>query len=69
MVGKGTPMAFSSSQAFSQLFASREDIYTFAPFATKPSEIMRPTPLPPPVTRTTLPLTEKREEISIVDIV
>ena len=31
-----------------------------APFATKPCAIMRPMPREPPVTRTTLPSTEKR---------
>jgi hypothetical protein len=48
------PRALSSLQAFSQALASREEIYTFAPFVTNPSEIIRPMPFAPPVTRTTL---------------
>ena len=48
------PRAFNSLQACSQALASREEIYTFAPLATNPSEIMRPIPLAPPVTKTTL---------------
>jgi len=54
-VRKGrAPRAFSSLQACSQALASREEMYTFAPFCTKPSEIIRPIPFAPPVTRTTL---------------
>lgn len=53
--GRKLPRAFNSLHACSQALASREEMYTFAPFATKPSEIIRPIPLAPPVTRTTLP--------------
>jgi hypothetical protein len=54
-VGRGQlPKAFNSLQACSQALASLDEIYTRAPFATKPSEIMRPMPFAPPVTRTTL---------------
>jgi hypothetical protein len=49
------PRAFNSLQACSQALTSLEEMYTFAPFCTKPSEIMRPMPFAPPVTRTTLP--------------
>ena len=53
--GEGkVPRAFNSLHACSQALASRDEIYTFAPFATKPSEIIRPIPLAPPVTRTIL---------------
>lgn len=48
------PNALSSLQACSHAAASREAMYTRAPLAAKPSEIMRPMPLAPPVTRTTL---------------
>lgn len=49
------PSAFNSLHAWSQAFASLDEIYTFAPLVTKPSDIMRPIPFAPPVTRTTLP--------------
>lgn len=48
------PSAFNSLHACSQAFASLDEIYTFAPLVTKPSDIMRPIPFAPPVTRTTL---------------
>lgn len=48
------PNAFISLHACSQAFASLDEIYTFAPLVTKPSEIIRPMPFAPPVTRTTL---------------
>jgi hypothetical protein len=60
------PMAFNSLQACSQALASRDEIYTFAPFVTNPSEIIRPMPFAPPVTKTTLPLTLKRDAASIL---
>ena len=53
--GRGeVPRAFSSAQACEQALVSREEIYTFAPLVTKPSEIILPIPFAPPVTRTTL---------------
>jgi hypothetical protein len=48
------PSAFSSLQACSHALASLDEMYTLAPFATNPSDIMRPIPLAPPVTKTTL---------------
>lgn len=53
--GVEVPNAFNSLTAWSQALESRDEMYTFAPFVTNPSEIMRPTPFAPPVTRTTLP--------------
>jgi len=53
------PLAVSSAATFSQDFASRDEMYTRAPLATYPDEIMCPIPFAPPVTRTTLSLTEK----------
>jgi hypothetical protein len=50
------PNAFNSFTAWSQALASREEMYTFAPLVTNPSDIIRPMPFPPPVTRTTLSL-------------
>lgn len=49
------PNSVSSLAAWSQALPSREEMYTFAPLVTKPSDIMRPIPFAPPVTRTTLP--------------
>lgn len=49
------PRAVSSAAAFSQALPSREETYTLAPLVTKPSEIIRPMPFAPPVTRTTFP--------------
>ena len=63
---RDVPRAFNSLQACSQALASRDVIYTFAPLATNPSEIPRPMPFAPPVTRTTLPLTSKRVAASIL---
>ena len=48
------PRAFNSLQAFSHAFTSRDEMYTLAPFATNPSDIIRPMPFAPPVTKTTL---------------
>lgn len=54
MERKQIPSAFNSLQASSHALASRDEMYTLAPFVTKPSDIIRPIPLAPPVTRTTL---------------
>lgn len=58
------PRAFNSLQAFSQALISREEMYTLAPFVTYPSDIMRPIPLAPPVTSTTL----SYETVSILSL-
>ena len=52
------PDADSSFAAASHASAFRADTYTFAPPSTNPRAIISPMPRDPPVTTTTLPLTE-----------
>ena len=45
--------------AFSRGSFLRPEMYTFAPFAARPCAMLRPIPVPPPVTSATRPLRSK----------
>lgn len=60
------PRSVSSLAVRSQSFALRLEMYTLAPAATKPEEIMPPIPLAPPVTSTTFPETSNSCFVSMM---
>ena len=60
-----SPNSPRRSATVSHTSALREEMYTRTPERTRPSAIMRPMPLLPPVTSATLPVTEKSDETSI----
>jgi hypothetical protein len=62
------PKAESSLAVWSQAAALRAEMYTRAPWARKPSAIMRPMPREPPVIKAVRPFSEKSWVVSMVRV-